>query len=35
MMASLILALLLSSAVGYLLGQWLPPIFEEDDPDGW
>jgi hypothetical protein len=36
MVSSWLLALLLSSAVGWLLGQLLPPMADgEEDPDGW
>jgi hypothetical protein len=36
MVSSWLLALLLSSAVGWLLGQVLPPMVdEEENTDGW
>ena len=35
MVSSWLLALLLSSAVGWLLRQLLPPMVDEEDPDGW
>jgi hypothetical protein len=35
MVSSWLLALLLSSAVGWVLGQLLPPMVDDEDPDGW
>ena len=35
MIASWLLAFAVSSAVGLLLRQLLPPMVDEEDPDGW
>jgi len=35
MIASWLLAFAVSSAAGWVLGQLLPPMVDEDNPDGW